>query len=71
MFPNQQLVEHFAETKENLKSKNEGKKMKKIFWFLCITVMTVGSVFAQLNTSSIIGTVAGPDGALIPGATVV
>lgn len=45
--------------------------MKKIFWFLCVIAIAASSAFAQLNSSSIIGTVAGPDGALIPGATVV
>lgn len=44
--------------------------MKKIFWFLCVIAIAAGSASAQLTTSSLIGTVVGPDGALIPGATV-
>ena len=45
--------------------------MKKLLWFLAIMVFTTSSAFAQLTSSSLTGTVAGPDGALIPGATVV
>lgn len=44
--------------------------MKKIFWFLIIIAIGGSSVFAQLTSSTLSGTVSGPDG-LIPGATVV
>ncbi|MBA3634240.1 MAG: carboxypeptidase regulatory-like domain-containing protein, partial [Acidobacteria bacterium] len=44
--------------------------MKKMFWFLAVIAISVVSVFAQLTSSSLVGTVASPDG-LIPGATVV
>lgn len=44
--------------------------MKKVFWFLAVTVFMVSSAFAQLTSSTLSGTVASPDG-LIPGATVV
>ncbi|MCA1638107.1 MAG: carboxypeptidase-like regulatory domain-containing protein, partial [Acidobacteria bacterium] len=44
--------------------------MKKIFWILTVLAIAVSSAFAQTTTSSLVGTVAGPDG-LIPGATVV
>ncbi|MDQ3633515.1 MAG: carboxypeptidase-like regulatory domain-containing protein [Acidobacteriota bacterium] len=45
--------------------------MKKLFWFLAVISITASSAFAQLTSSSLIGTVAGPDGGLVPGATVV
>ncbi len=44
--------------------------MRKIFWFLAVIAIATTSVFAQLTSSTLSGTVAGPDG-LIPGATVV
>jgi hypothetical protein len=44
--------------------------MKKIFWFFALVTLFSSVAFAQLTSSSLIGTVAGPDGALIPGATV-
>lgn len=45
--------------------------MKRVFWLLFVMAIAASSAFAQLTSSSLIGTVAGPDGALIPGATVV
>ncbi len=44
--------------------------MKRTFWFLAVIAIAATSVFAQLTSSTLSGTVAGPDG-LIPGATVV
>lgn len=43
--------------------------MKKLLWFLAVTAFMASSAFAQLTSSTLTGTVAGPDG-LIPGATV-
>lgn len=43
--------------------------MRNIFWFLAVTIIFVSTAFAQLTSSTLSGTVAGPDG-LIPGATV-
>jgi hypothetical protein len=43
--------------------------MKKIFWFLAVTLLTTGSAFAQLTSSTLNGTVASA-GELVPGATV-
>lgn len=43
--------------------------MKRIFWFLAVSVFSTVAVFAQLTTSTLSGTVSGPDG-LIPGANV-
>lgn len=45
--------------------------MKKLFWLVALVAIATTSAFAQLNSSTLVGTVAGPDGALIPGATVV
>ncbi|MGI8494764.1 MAG: carboxypeptidase regulatory-like domain-containing protein [Pyrinomonadaceae bacterium] len=45
--------------------------MKKIFWFLAVTLVFASVAFAQLTSSSLTGTVASSDGALVPGATVV
>lgn len=47
-----------------------GGQMKKIFWFLAVIAIAATSVFAQLTSSTLSGTVSGPDG-LLPGATVV
>ena len=44
--------------------------MKRIFWFLAVIAIAATSVFAQLTSSTLSGTVSGPDG-LLPGATVV
>jgi hypothetical protein len=44
--------------------------MKRIFWFLAVIVIGAIPVFAQLTSSTLSGTVSGPDG-LIPGASVV
>lgn len=44
--------------------------MKKIAWILAVFALSAITAFAQLTTSSLRGTVSGPDG-LIPGATVV
>ena len=44
--------------------------MKRIFWFLAVIVIGAIPVFAQLTSSTLSGTVSGPDG-LIPGANVV
>ena len=44
--------------------------MKKVLWFLAVLVFSTSSVFAQLTSSTLSGTVAGPGG-LVPGATVV
>lgn len=43
--------------------------MKRIFWFVTLLIINSVAVFAQLTTSTLSGTVTGPDG-LIPGATV-
>ena len=43
--------------------------MKKIFWVLALIVISTNAIFAQLTTSTLSGTVSGPDG-LLPGATV-
>ena len=56
----------------NFKITNEVKiRMKKILWLLVVIVIAASSALAQLTSSNLIGTVAGPDGGLIPGATVV
>ena len=44
--------------------------MKRTFWFMTVLVFSAVAVFAQLTTSTLSGTVSGPDG-LIPGANVV
>ena len=44
--------------------------MKRIFWFLAVMAIATTSVFAQLTSSTLSGTVSGPDG-LLAGATVV
>lgn len=46
-------------------------KMKKLFWFFAVMTISAVSAFAQLTSSSLTGTVASSDGALVPGATVV
>ncbi|MGI8468275.1 MAG: carboxypeptidase regulatory-like domain-containing protein [Pyrinomonadaceae bacterium] len=45
--------------------------MKKILWLLAVITIATSSAFAQLTSSNLVGTVVGPDGGLIPGATVV
>lgn len=45
--------------------------MKRFIWVLALSVFSVSFAVGQLTSSSLIGTVAGPDGGLIPGATVV